>query len=92
NAYMLEATAEMEIEEFPLPSDQPDEIINSPPPVPTPEPTKTPTPKPTEEPSPEPTPSPPPTPAPTPTIGPTPNPTPTGEGRVGRRRGPGRPA
>ena len=91
NAYMLEATADMEIEEFPIPSDQPDEIINSPPPVePTPEPTETPTP--TEEPSPEPTPSPPQTPGPTPTIEPTPIPTPTREGRVGRRRGPGRPA
>jgi penicillin-binding protein 1A len=93
NAYMIEATAEMEIEEFPLPADQPDEIINSPPPVePTPTPTETPTPEPTEEPSPEPSPSPPPSPQPTPTIEPTPIPTPTGQGRVGRRRGPGRAA
>jgi penicillin-binding protein 1A len=89
NAYMAQATVNMDIQEFPLPSDTPDEVINSPPPVePTPEPTATPSPEPTEEPSPEPTA--PPSPLPTPTTEPTALPTPTIEGRVGRRRGPGR--
>jgi penicillin-binding protein 1A len=87
NAYMLEATAGMEITEFPIPTDQPDEVINPAPP-PAPEPTEEPSPEPTEEPTPEPSKSPPPTPEPTPTI--EPSPTPTLEGRIGRRRGPGR--
>jgi penicillin-binding protein 1A len=88
NAYMAQATVNMDIQEFPLPSDTPDEVVNSPPPVePSPEPTESPSPEPTEEPSPEPTA--PPTPAPTPTTEPTPVPTPTLGGRVGRRREPG---
>ena len=85
--YMEQATAEMEIATFPVPRDEPDEIINSPDPTPTfvpepePEPTETekdkkPSPKP--EPQPTNTPNPQPTkPDPKPTKSPDPDPTPT---------------
>ncbi|HEX2125345.1 MAG TPA: transglycosylase domain-containing protein [Thermoleophilaceae bacterium] len=77
NAYMTQATAEMEIVDFPIPTDLPDEVINTAPPVtpatvaPTDE--ATPAPEPTETDievtPPPPTPPPPPeTPGPGPTI------------------------
>jgi outer membrane biosynthesis protein TonB len=77
NAYMQQAVAEMEIEEFVLPTDMPDEVINeAPPPEPSPTESKTPKPKPTDEPTPDPGPSEEPTPDPEPTE---PAPTPTSE-------------
>ena len=77
NAYMLQATAEMEVVDFPIPEDLPDEVINTAPPVtpatvaPTNE--ATPAPQPTETdievtPPPPTPPPPPPTPGPGPTI------------------------
>jgi penicillin-binding protein 1A len=63
--FMAAATADMEIEEFPTPTDQPDEVLNETPeeeydsepyePAPAPEETETTAPEPTEEPEPEPT-------------------------------------
>ncbi|MGH2753005.1 MAG: transglycosylase domain-containing protein [Actinomycetota bacterium] len=87
-AYMLRASEGMEIELFPVPEDLPDEVINSPAPVPTvqPSPDETkkpddeeePEPEPSAEPPPEQSPSPPP-PDPTPTL--VPSPTTDGDGR-----------
>ena len=59
NLYMQQAVAEIEVEDFVLPSDMPDEVINEAPPEPEPSPTesKTPKPEPTEEPTPEPEPT-----------------------------------
>ncbi|MDQ3915937.1 MAG: transglycosylase domain-containing protein [Actinomycetota bacterium] len=76
NTYMLQATAEMDVVPFPIPTDLPDKVINTAPPV------ATPSAAPTGEPTPEPQPSetevavtpPPPTPVPPP---PTPDPGPT---------------
>jgi membrane peptidoglycan carboxypeptidase len=77
NAYMLQATADMEVVDFPVPTDLPDEVINTAPPAPpasaapTGDPTPAPEPSETEveitppPPTPEP---PPPTPDPGPTI------------------------
>jgi penicillin-binding protein 1A len=87
--FMAEATADMEIVDFPIPEDLPDEILNEAPPVPTstvapPEPTLSPEPEPepTVEPTPEPTPEPEPTEEPSPEPSPPPiGPTPTSEGR-----------
>jgi membrane peptidoglycan carboxypeptidase len=78
NLYMQQAVAELEIANFQLPSDLPDEVINPVPsvePEPTPTKSKTPKPEPTE---PDPTPEPEPTePGPTPEPEPTePDPTP----------------
>ncbi|MDP9067671.1 MAG: transglycosylase domain-containing protein [Actinomycetota bacterium] len=86
--YMREATAEMEILEFPTPVDLPDEVINEAPPAPVtttapeapvepvetvePEPTDEPSPEPPAEPSPEPTQEPSPPPSPPP-IDPSPS-------------------
>jgi penicillin-binding protein 1A len=86
NSFMVTVTAGMEITDFTIPSDFPDEVINSPPPAPPPSPTEG-SPSPTEEPSPEPTePSPEPTePSPSPTD-PGPLPTPTGGDGQRRRR------
>jgi penicillin-binding protein 1A len=91
-SYMSQATEGMEILSFPVPTDMPDKVLNSP----APGPTKTPTPKPTKKPTPdpvetiEPTPTPEPTftPEPTPTSEPTPIPTPTGAERRKRGAGP----
>ncbi|MDQ4024125.1 MAG: transglycosylase domain-containing protein [Actinomycetota bacterium] len=76
NTYMLQATAAMDVVDFPVPTDLPDEVINTAPPAPPA------TAAPTGDPTPEPQPSetevevtpPPPTPAPPP---PTPDPGPT---------------
>ena len=77
NAYMTVATAEMEVVDFPIPTDLPDEIINTAPPVApatvAPTDAATPEPEPTETdievtPPPPTPPPPPPTPGPGPTI------------------------
>ena len=77
NAYMSVATAEMEVVDFPIPTDLPDEVINTAPPVSTatapPTDEATPDPEPTETdievtPPPPTPPPPPPTPPPGPTI------------------------
>jgi len=97
-AYMSRAVTigEMEIKSFPIPEDMPDEVINSPAPLPTvqPSPEKSdkpdhdgggeppPEPEPTQPPSPEPT-QPEPSPSPQPTI----VPSPTAEGQRPRRKG-----
>jgi penicillin-binding protein 1A len=71
--FMTMATAGMEVRSFPLPQDQPDEVINSPAPAPKPtaaaepEPTATAEPEPTTVETPEPSPSPEPSPEPVPT-------------------------
>ena len=84
--FMREATAEMEVLPFPVPTDMPDEVLNEAPPSPvatkTPKPEKSEEPEPeeTEEPEPEPTETAEPTPEPSPTINPTPDPTGTGGG------------
>jgi membrane peptidoglycan carboxypeptidase len=81
NAYMLVALANLDILTFPLPSDLPDLVLNSPPPAPVntpaPTPTKSPEPSPSKTPKPSPEPVPTPTPKPTPTSPPTPTPPPT---------------
>ena len=81
NLYMQQAVAELEVLDFPIPTDLPDEIINEAPPPPEPSPTESesPEPEPTEEPTPEPEPTVEPTPDPEPTL---PDPTPT-TGRAG---------
>jgi membrane peptidoglycan carboxypeptidase len=95
--FMLEATADLPVASFPIPTDLPDKVINSPAPpgptkTPSPKKTKGPGPKPTE---PEPTTQPTPTTAPTPTQEPTPLVTPTADGKeeeeTGRRRKEGDP-
>ena len=86
--YMTEATADMEILEFPTPLDLPDEVLNEPAPVPTttyvaPPVTEEPEPEPTEAPTEEPEPEPTVEPTPEPTTEPTPppiDPSPTGNG------------
>jgi membrane peptidoglycan carboxypeptidase len=89
DAYMELATAGMEVVPFAIPSDLPDEVINSAPPVtPTPTPTEdeSPSPQPTEEPVPTPKPTEVPTeiPSPTPpTPASPPSPTPPGDGAPG---------
>jgi membrane peptidoglycan carboxypeptidase len=86
NAYMLDAVAGLEVQEFAVPSDMPDEVLNEAPPEPPP-PTesKSPKPKPTEEPTPDPEPTEEPTPDPEPTE---PAPTPTsGKGFAGALAG-----
>jgi penicillin-binding protein 1A len=85
--YMLEATADLPVASFPIPTDLPDTVINSPAP---PRPTGSPRPKKSREPGPKPTepePTAPPTPSqqPTPTEQPSPLVTPT-TGDEGRRR------
>ena len=80
DAYMEQATSGMEVLPFAMPTDLPDEVINSaPPPSPPPSPTaeKTPTPKPTTQPSPVPTPTDVPVETPVPTPPPA-SPTPPG--------------
>ena len=83
--FMVQATADMEVVPFPVPTDLPDTVINSapPPPPPAPKPKKSEEPKeePTEEP-PEEEPSQPPSPSDDPSM----VPTPTNEGNQGRRR------
>lgn len=92
--FMAEATADMEILEFPTPTDLPDEVLNESAPVPAntnppapveteepeEEPTEEPTPQPTEEPTAEPEPTQEPSPDPTP---PPVEPSPTGDGDEG---------
>jgi membrane peptidoglycan carboxypeptidase len=75
-AFMTEATKNMEIKDFPEPSDEPDEVINKAPPAPSPTVTPTKKPKPKPKPEPTPTPAPPPSPTPEPTP-PAPTPTPS---------------
>ncbi|MDQ3951745.1 MAG: transglycosylase domain-containing protein [Actinomycetota bacterium] len=97
NAYMLQATAEMEVVDFPIPEDLPDKVINTAPPAPaTVAPTNeaTPAPQPTETdievtPPPPTPPPPPPTPGPGPTIIPPseePTPQPGGERQAAPER------
>jgi penicillin-binding protein 1A len=100
NTYMSQATAEMEVVDFPLPVDLPDEeVINTAPPVATasaaPTEEATPDPEPSETdleitPPPSPPPTPPPTPGPGPTIIPPseePTPEPDGEAAPRARTG-----
>jgi penicillin-binding protein 1A len=79
NLYMQQAVIDLEVANFELPSDMPDEVINQAPvvePEPSPTKSKTPEPEPTEEPTPDPEPTEEPTPDPEPTE---PDPTPTGD-------------
>lgn len=89
--FMLEATADMPVRDFPDPSFE-GYTLGPPTPVPSPVPSKSPTPTETPEPTEKPSPSPTETPSPTPTEGPTPPPTetpplpsPTGGGTEGER-------
>jgi hypothetical protein len=70
---MSEATADLEIVDFPTPVDLPDEVLNESAPVPTT--TSAPAPVETEEPEPEPTVAPTEEPTPEPTVEPSPEPT-----------------
>ena len=74
--FMLEATADMPVEDFPEPSFE--GYTQGPPtPVPAPSPSATPTESPSPEPSPSPSPSPPPSPSPSPPPSPSPSPPPS---------------
>lgn len=95
DAFMEQATADMEIVSFATPADFPDEVINSPAPsAPSPSPTdeESPSPEPTDEPSPTPEPTVVPTVTPPPTPpSPAPPPTPPGGGPGEGPSGPGGP-